>query len=65
MVLNSSLFKDIVLIKPETNYKNSRFDFYIETTDSKIFIEVKGVTLRKMVLLYFLMHQLSVSQARK
>lgn len=35
-VLNSNLFKDIVLIKPETNYKNSRFDFYIETTQQNI-----------------------------
>ena len=46
-VLDSDLFKDIVLIKPETKYKNSRFDFYIETANSKIFAEVKGVTLEK------------------
>ena len=32
-------------MKPETSYGNSRFDFYVETPDKKIFIEVKGVTL--------------------
>jgi sugar fermentation stimulation protein A len=39
------LFDDITLIKPEARYKNSRFDFYVETEAEKIFIEVKGVTL--------------------
>ncbi|MCI8409395.1 MAG: DNA/RNA nuclease SfsA [Lachnospiraceae bacterium] len=39
------IFKDIVCIRPETKYKNSRFDFYVETKQNKIFIEVKGVTL--------------------
>lgn len=34
-------------IKPECKYKNSRFDFYIETEDRKIFMEVKGVTLEE------------------
>ncbi len=32
-------------IKPETVYKNSRFDFYTEGKCGKSFIEVKGVTL--------------------
>ncbi len=41
------LFKNITLIKPEAKFKNSRFDFYVETTDKKIFIEVKGVTLEE------------------
>lgn len=41
----SGYFKNMILIKPECKYKNSRFDFYIETTDKKIFVEVKGVTL--------------------
>lgn len=35
----------ITLIKPECVYKNSRFDFYLETNTDKIFVEVKGVTL--------------------
>ena len=42
-----NLFKDITLIKPEAKYKNSRFDFYVETKKDKIFIEVKGVTLEE------------------
>ena len=39
------LFNNIKLIKPESRYKNSRFDFYVETSNEKVFIEVKGVTL--------------------
>ena len=40
------LFENTVLIRPETIWGNSRFDFYIETADGrKIFLEVKGVTL--------------------
>jgi len=37
----------ITAIKPEAKYGSSRFDFYIETKDRKIFIEVKGVTLEQ------------------
>ena len=37
--------KNISLIKPEYTYKKSRFDFYVESGNRKIFIEVKGVTL--------------------
>lgn len=40
------LYPDAV-IRPETKYGNSRFDFYIENQGEKIFIEVKGVTLEK------------------
>ncbi len=36
---------EITLVKPETTYQNSRFDFYVECGDRKVFIEVKGVTL--------------------
>lgn len=39
------LFPDLVFVRPETKYGNSRFDFYVETKEEKIFIEVKGVTL--------------------
>lgn len=46
-VMESEFFKDITLIKPEAKYKNSRFDFYIETKENKIFVEVKGVTLEE------------------
>lgn len=39
-------FPDLTLIRPETVYRNSRFDFYLETASGrKIFMEVKGVTL--------------------
>ena len=41
------IFQDMVCIRPETKYKNSRFDFYVETEQDKIFIEVKGVTLEE------------------
>lgn len=34
-------------VKPECKYKNSRFDFYVETEHRKIFLEVKGVTLEE------------------
>ena len=42
-----AFFHDLVLIRPETKYGNSRFDFYVETKEEKIFIEVKGVTLEE------------------
>lgn len=41
----SNYFTDVTLLKPEAKYKNSRFDFYIETTKRRIFVETKGVTL--------------------
>jgi len=44
---NGGYFKDVILIKPECKYKNSRFDFYIETEDRRIFAEIKGVTLEE------------------
>ena len=44
-IRKGNLFPDATLIKPETTYKQSRFDLYIEEENRKIFIEVKGVTL--------------------
>ena len=44
-IRRGNLFPDATLIKPETTYKQSRFDLYIEEENRKIFIEVKGVTL--------------------
>lgn len=41
------LFPDIIKARPETKYQNSRFDFYVETEQEKIFLEVKGVTLEE------------------
>ena len=42
-----SFFHDLVSLRPETTYGNSRFDFYVETKTEKVFIEVKGVTLEE------------------
>lgn len=44
---SGGIFEDVKLIKPETKYNNSRFDFYVEYDNKKAFIEVKGVTLEK------------------
>ncbi len=44
---DSSFFRDLVLVRPETKFGNSRLDFYVETRDEKIFMEVKGVTLEE------------------
>ena len=49
------LFQGITLIKPETTWGNSRFDFYVEYSDEKVdqpdikkvLLEVKGVTLEQ------------------
>jgi len=46
-ITDNNLFGDIVFIKPECKYKDSRVDFYMETAARKIFIEVKGVTLEE------------------
>ncbi len=40
-----TLFPGCKLIRPETKFGSSRFDFYIEDSFDKIFLEVKGVTL--------------------
>ncbi|HEX2927056.1 MAG TPA: DNA/RNA nuclease SfsA [Ruminiclostridium sp.] len=48
-----TFFSDITLIKPEARYKQSRFDFYVETKTDKIFIEVKGVTLEENNIVLF------------
>ncbi len=42
---DGGLFKNIHLLKPESKYGSSRFDFYCEYEDKKAYIEVKGVTL--------------------
>lgn len=39
------LFSENAKIRREVTYKKSRFDFYIEYGEDKIFLEVKGVTL--------------------
>lgn len=42
-----AFFHDLIFVRPETTYGNSRFDLYVETKEEKIFIEVKGVTLEE------------------
>lgn len=42
-----TLFPDLSFLRPETTYGNSRFDFYIEAGERRIFMEVKGVTLEE------------------
>lgn len=52
-LLKGKLFKDIEIIKPESKYKNSRFDFYVKTKSKEIYIEVKGVTLEENGIVLF------------
>ncbi|XVG94890.1 DNA/RNA nuclease SfsA [Eubacteriales bacterium KG127] len=45
---------DLSLIKPEKQYADSRFDFYLEDVSGrKAFVEIKGVTLEKSGLAMF------------
>ena len=43
--LEAGNLKKYTLVKAETTYGNSRFDFYLESAKEKAFLEVKGVTL--------------------
>lgn len=42
-----NLNEQLSFVKTEQKYKNSRFDIYAETKKSKIFAEIKGVTLEE------------------
>jgi len=44
---SSVFFGKINFLKAEKTFENSRFDYYIETDNDKIFVEVKGVTLEQ------------------
>lgn len=46
-------FKNVTMVRPETTYGGSRFDFYVEADGQKIFIEVKGVTLERQSVALF------------
>ena len=39
---SGALFPDLSFLRPETKYGNSRFDFYMEAGERRIFMEVKG-----------------------
>jgi sugar fermentation stimulation protein A len=46
--LKSGLHIDgVTTIRPEAKYGSSRFDFYVEARNRRVFIEVKGVTLEE------------------
>ncbi len=49
----SGYFGELSVLKPETTFGKSRFDFYMESDNNKIFAEVKGVTLEKDGVLLF------------
>ena len=51
--ISGKFLPDITLIKPESVFQNSRFDFYIETENKKAFVEVKGVTLEEKGVVMF------------
>ena len=46
-LLREQLFPGLIAVHPERGYGNSRFDFYVETKEERIFLEVKGVTLEE------------------
>ena len=46
-------FGKITYLKPECKHGDSRFDFYLETEERKMFIEVKGVTLEEKGVVMF------------
>lgn len=43
----SGIFGNITLLRPETRFGSSRFDFYMEADGRQAFVEVKGVTLEE------------------
>ena len=43
----SGVFGSVTLLRPETRFGNSRFDFYMEADGRKAFIEIKGATLEE------------------
>ena len=41
------IIPEIKLLRREVRFNNSRFDFYLETSSERTFVEVKGVTLEE------------------
>ena len=52
-VFKTDIWGNIDYIKPECTYKKSRFDFYIESGERKMFVEIKGVTLEESNIVRF------------
>lgn len=46
-ISESNLFGEDAMVFPERKHGDSRFDFYVESGDRRIFAEVKGVTLEE------------------
>lgn len=46
-ITEGSFLPDVTLLRPETRFHDSRFDFYLEAGGERHFVEVKGVTLEK------------------
>jgi sugar fermentation stimulation protein A len=46
-IQKGGLFQDVTYIKPEKTFGDSRLDLYVEASNKKIYIEVKGVTLEE------------------
>ncbi len=46
-VQTGEFLSNITLIRPESRYGDSRFDFYLEADGARHFVEVKGVTLEE------------------
>ncbi len=46
-VQTGNFLPNLTLLRPETRYGDSRFDFYLEADGEKHFVEVKGVTLEQ------------------
>lgn len=46
-VQEGTFLPNVTLVRPETKYGDSRFDFYVEADGKRHFIEVKGVTLEE------------------
>ena len=44
---SGGLWEGVTLVKPECTFGSSRFDFYIEASARRAFVEVKGVTLEQ------------------
>lgn len=49
----AGLGSHLVSLRPETMFGGSRFDFFLETDTSQMFLEVKGVTLEEQGVLKF------------
>jgi len=46
-ITSSNYFPRVKSVKPESSFRSSRFDFYIQTDQDQIMVEVKGVTLEE------------------